>query len=40
VAYAGLALVVAAFVFFYPTWTGLPLTSADHQMRIWEGDWQ
>jgi hypothetical protein len=40
VAYAGLALVVAAFVFFYPTWTGLPLTSADHQMRIWEGRWQ
>ena len=40
VAYAGLALVVAAFVFFYPMWTGAPLSSADLQMRIWEGRWQ
>ena len=38
--YAALALVVAGFVFFYPMWTGAPLTSADHEMRLWVGDWQ
>jgi C-terminal four TMM region of protein-O-mannosyltransferase/Dolichyl-phosphate-mannose-protein mannosyltransferase len=38
--YAALGLVVAGFIFFYPMWTGLPLTSADHQMRLWVGDWQ
>lgn len=40
VSYAALAVVVAGFVFFYPMWTGAPLTPADHAMRIWEGDWQ
>jgi len=40
VAYAGLAAVVAGFVFFYPMWTGAPLAPADHEMRLWVGDWQ
>ena len=40
VSYAALAVVVAGFVFFYPMWTGAPLTPADHQMRLWVGDWQ
>jgi len=38
--YAALGLVVAGFVFFYPMWTGAPLTSPDHEMRLWVGDWQ
>jgi hypothetical protein len=38
--YAALGLVVAGFVFFYPMWTGAPLTPADHEMRLWVGDWQ
>jgi hypothetical protein len=40
VSYAALGLVVAGFVFFYPMWTGAPLTSADHEMRLWVADWQ
>jgi hypothetical protein len=40
ISYAAVGLVVAGFIFFYPMWTGLPLTSADHQMRLWVGDWQ
>lgn len=38
-AYAGVAVVVAAFVFFYPVWTGLPLTQPDHAMRTWVDVW-
>ncbi|HEY2703704.1 MAG TPA: phospholipid carrier-dependent glycosyltransferase [Candidatus Dormibacteraeota bacterium] len=38
--YAALAVVVAAFVFFSPMWTGAPLGPADHAMRLWVGDWQ
>ena len=38
-AYATLGVVLAAFVFFYPMWTGAPLTTADHAMRIWLGGW-
>jgi len=40
VSYAAVGLVVAGFVFFYPMWTGAPLSSADHEMRLWVGDWQ
>ena len=39
VAYAGVALVLVAFVFFYPVWTAAPLSLADHQMRIWVDTW-
>ncbi|MFN2581387.1 MAG: phospholipid carrier-dependent glycosyltransferase [Candidatus Dormibacteria bacterium] len=35
VAYGAVAVVLAAFVFFYPVWTAAPLSSADHAMRIW-----
>jgi hypothetical protein len=38
-AYAGAGLVVAAFVFFYPMWTGTPLPQADHNLRLWLPDW-
>jgi len=38
-AYAGIATAVAAFVFFYPVWTALPLSPADHQMRLWVDAW-
>ena len=38
-AWAGAAIVVATFVFFYPTWVGLPLPGADHDMRIWFDAW-
>lgn len=39
VAYAGIGLVVVAFIFFYPVWTAVPLTSADLQMRLWVDAW-
>jgi 4-amino-4-deoxy-L-arabinose transferase-like glycosyltransferase len=35
VAYGAIGLVVAAFVFFYPVWTGAPISYADHLMRTW-----
>ena len=38
-AYAGVAVVVAAFIFFYPIWTGIPLTAPDQQMRLWVDAW-
>ena len=38
-AYAGVAAVVAAFIFFYPVWTAIPLTSPDQQMRLWVDAW-
>jgi hypothetical protein len=40
VAYAAVGMVLAGFVFFYPMWTGAPLGPADHEMRLWVGDWQ
>jgi len=39
VAWAGAAVVVAAFIFFYPIWTGAPQGSADHQLRMWFEAW-
>jgi len=38
-AYAGVAVVVAAFIFFYPIWTAIPLTSPDQNMRLWVDAW-
>lgn len=38
-AYAGVAVVLVAFVFFYPVWTAAPLSNADHQMRVWVDTW-
>jgi hypothetical protein len=38
-AYAGVAAVVAAFIFFYPVWTAIPLTTPDQQMRLWVDAW-
>jgi hypothetical protein len=38
-AYAGVAAVVAAFIFFYPIWTGVPLTNPDQLMRLWVDAW-
>lgn len=38
-AYAGIACVVAAFVFFYPVWTAIPMTNADAYMRLWVDAW-
>ena len=35
IAYAGVILVVLCFGFFYPVWTAVALTPADHAMRIW-----
>ncbi|MGC8461495.1 MAG: phospholipid carrier-dependent glycosyltransferase [Candidatus Dormibacteria bacterium] len=35
VAYAGLIVVFAGFLFFYPIFTGLPMSTANHAMRIW-----
>ena len=37
--FAMLGVVLAAFVFFYPMWTGAPLPTADHAMRIWLDGW-
>src|SRR5580692_8857447 len=34
-AYAVIASVLAAFIFFYPIWTAMPQTSADQQTRMW-----
>jgi len=39
VAWAGVLTVVAAFVFFYPVWTAVPLPAFDHQMRLWVDAW-
>ena len=38
-AYATIGVVVAAFLFFYPIWTAIPLTSPDAQMRLWVDAW-
>ncbi len=38
-AYAYLAVVIAVFIFFYPLWTGLPLTYAAWQRHIWLPSW-
>ena len=38
-AYAGVAAVIAAFIFFYPVWTAIPLTTPDQQMRLWVDAW-
>ena len=35
ISYALVGTVVAAFIFFYPVWTAVPQSPADHQMRIW-----
>lgn len=34
-AFAVVGTVVAAFIFFYPIWTGTPLPNADSGMRAW-----
>jgi hypothetical protein len=39
-AYAGVAVVLAGFVFFYPVWTAIPLTNSDFLMRMWVASWQ
>jgi Ca2+/Na+ antiporter len=39
IAYAGLGLAVAAFVFFYPVWTAAPISQPDHEMRVWVDTW-
>lgn len=39
VAYGFCLTVVAAFVFFYPMWTGIALPQADHDARIWVTGW-
>lgn len=38
-AWAGCIAVVAAFIFFYPVWTAVPLSAVDHQMRLWVDAW-
>lgn len=38
-AYAGIACVVAAFLFFYPVWTAIPMTNQDAYMRLWVDAW-
>lgn len=35
IAYGAVALTVASFLFFYPQWTAMPISYADHEMRIW-----
>ncbi|MFN2569111.1 MAG: phospholipid carrier-dependent glycosyltransferase [Candidatus Dormibacteria bacterium] len=37
--HGALGAVVAAFVFFYPVWTAVPLDSVDHAMRTWVDTW-
>lgn len=37
--YACIGLVVAAFIFFYPVWTAVPLTNQDSLMRLWVDAW-
>jgi dolichyl-phosphate-mannose--protein O-mannosyl transferase len=39
-AYTVIGLLLAGFVFFYPMWTGAPLSPADHEMRLWVAGWQ
>jgi len=39
-AYAGVAVVLAAFVYFYPLWTAAPITNSDFLTRIWVAGWQ
>jgi C-terminal four TMM region of protein-O-mannosyltransferase/Dolichyl-phosphate-mannose-protein mannosyltransferase len=39
VAWAATLLVVAAFIFFYPVWTAMPMPDSDHQMRLWVDAW-
>ena len=39
VSYAAFALVLLAFVFFYPVWTAAPTSLADHEMRVWVDTW-
>jgi dolichyl-phosphate-mannose--protein O-mannosyl transferase len=39
VAWAGVVAVAAAFVFFYPVWTAVPMPATDHQMRLWVDAW-
>ena len=38
-AYGGIAVVVATFIFFYPIWTAVPLTAPDQAMRLWVAAW-
>jgi hypothetical protein len=39
-AYAFIAVVLAAFVFFYPVWTAAPIDNSDFLMRMWVASWQ
>jgi hypothetical protein len=39
VAWAAAIAVVAGFVFFYPVWAAVPMTDANHQMRLWVDAW-
>jgi 4-amino-4-deoxy-L-arabinose transferase-like glycosyltransferase len=39
-AYATIGVVLAAFVFFYPLWTAIPITSSDFLTRMWVASWQ
>ncbi|MDQ6856085.1 MAG: hypothetical protein M3Z57_03310, partial [Candidatus Dormibacteraeota bacterium] len=39
VTWAATLLVMAAFVFFYPVWTAVPMPDSDHQMRLWVDAW-
>ena len=38
-AYGAVAVVIVAFIFFYPVWTAAPLSLADRQMRLWVDAW-
>jgi len=38
--YAAVGVVLAAFVFFYPMWTGAPQTVSDFTTRMWLASWQ
>ncbi len=38
--YAAVALVLVAFVFFYPMWTAAPQTLSDWNARMWLASWQ
>lgn len=37
--YGLVAVALASFIFFYPYWTAIPQTPADHQMRVWVDSW-
>jgi dolichyl-phosphate-mannose--protein O-mannosyl transferase len=39
-AWAGIFVVLAAFVFFYPVWTAQPMTTSDFMTRMWVASWQ